>query len=508
MERNLHNDPFERFLKDSVEDFRMYPSRRVWTSLYNNLHPGKRWPSMPVSLLLICAIIFIGFSNTNETGRQASNNQAIFSSKKSSALLAANQSNAGSLSERSEQPSLLSKQKAGSNFQDTKNTGGLIQENQTTNADARAATANLKQPSVKSNGSTAANSRKRKKSYSEGQARVGLENTAATDYAATEKSKQDAPAFSNPVEQQPLSVRTISGDGRPEPGGFAAESPSAERKAPFIAKEKSLLLTQENDRPWIDDHAFYNRRKDRNANRLSYQMYITPSIGYRTFKKNSPDPVSSNNTATGNLAQDIPHGISHSPALNLEGGYSVLYSLGKTIRLKGGVQVNYSSYRINAQLLNHPMATSMYVNDPVTGQVGTVFMASSVANVQGGEQERRFSNSSFQLSVPIGADLRLAGNNRFQWFAGATIQPTYVLSGNAYMISADMKNYVFNANFLRNWNLNAGFETFITYRVNNMVTVNAGPQFRYQFRSSFNDRYTYDEKLYNLGIKLGIIQQF
>ena len=133
---------------------------------------------------------------------------------------------------------------------------------------------------------------------------------------------------------------------------------------------------------------------------------------------------------------------------------------------------------------------------------------STIANNQSEENARKYSNNSFQLSLPIGADIRLAGNNRFQWFAGATIQPTYVLSGNAFLLSSDMKNYVFDANFVRKWNLNAGFETLYPTKVNQAVMINAGPQFRYQFRSSYIDKYTYDVGMYNLGIKLGIVQQF
>ena len=65
MDRNLHDDYFERFLRESVEEFRMIPSRRVWTSLYNNLHPGKnglRWLFASFNILrgLYRFVSFIG----------------------------------------------------------------------------------------------------------------------------------------------------------------------------------------------------------------------------------------------------------------------------------------------------------------------------------------------------------------------------------------------------------------------------------------------------------------
>src|SRR5215212_9793352 len=65
MENNFYNDNFEQMLKDATENFRMYPSRRVWHSIYNDLHPGRRWPSLAVCLLLISSVLYMGVSNNN-----------------------------------------------------------------------------------------------------------------------------------------------------------------------------------------------------------------------------------------------------------------------------------------------------------------------------------------------------------------------------------------------------------------------------------------------------------
>src|SRR5215212_4300980 len=65
MENNFYNDNFEQMLKDATEDFRMYPSRRVWHSIYNDLHPGRRWPSLAVCLVLISSVLYMGVSNNN-----------------------------------------------------------------------------------------------------------------------------------------------------------------------------------------------------------------------------------------------------------------------------------------------------------------------------------------------------------------------------------------------------------------------------------------------------------
>src|SRR4051812_33640910 len=64
MENNFYRDHFEQLLKDTTDNFRMYPSRRVWHSIYNDLHPGKKWPSVAVLLLLMFSIMYIGVTNT------------------------------------------------------------------------------------------------------------------------------------------------------------------------------------------------------------------------------------------------------------------------------------------------------------------------------------------------------------------------------------------------------------------------------------------------------------
>ena len=66
MERRIYTDNFEQLLKEKSDEFRMYPSKRVWHSIYNDLHPGRRWPSIAMSMLLIIALLLIGYLNTGD----------------------------------------------------------------------------------------------------------------------------------------------------------------------------------------------------------------------------------------------------------------------------------------------------------------------------------------------------------------------------------------------------------------------------------------------------------
>src|SRR5881394_1626314 len=67
MERKFYTDNFEQLLKEKSDEFRMYPSKRVWHSIYNDLHPGRKWPSVAVSLVLIIALLMVGYWNNNNS---------------------------------------------------------------------------------------------------------------------------------------------------------------------------------------------------------------------------------------------------------------------------------------------------------------------------------------------------------------------------------------------------------------------------------------------------------
>ena len=105
--------------------------------------------------------------------------------------------------------------------------------------------------------------------------------------------------------------------------------------------------------------------------------------------------------------------------------------------------------------------------------------------------------------MPIGADLKLAGNENVQWNVGASIQPTFVIGGKNYLISSDKRNFVKEPSLLNRWNINAGFETFITFKSNGL-TWQIGPQFRTQLFSTNSKKYVIEERLLNYGFKVGV----
>src|SRR5665647_1148501 len=82
MERRFFMNDFEQSLKEHADEFKMIPSKRVWHGIYNDIHPGRRWPSVAMSLALIFTLVVIGHLNThNGSQAVASKNISLHSQK-------------------------------------------------------------------------------------------------------------------------------------------------------------------------------------------------------------------------------------------------------------------------------------------------------------------------------------------------------------------------------------------------------------------------------------------
>ncbi|MEO6488973.1 MAG: hypothetical protein ABIO04_03450 [Ferruginibacter sp.] len=468
MEKNFYPDNFEQLLKDTTNDFRMYPSKRVWHSIYNDLHPSRKWPSLAVCLLLISSIMYVGLSNRNDVSINAIGASKLpkeETTKLSTALSSTTSKPViAQFSNKSQKRNMLTDVKALS-------------------------------PSVTDQYNAAGNQ--------QGELTVKISNNAgilnADDRALAEK------IAGYKTDQNGTSLLALNGsstdhlinDSKTENG--------------LKKNQKPVVQSLAADKEWIEDYAFHNKPfSSKWRSRVTYQLYMTPSVGYRTLSKNTSynTVVSSSLVSTPAAGStDLESAVSQVAAVNMEVGGNILYSVTQRINLKLGVQFNYSNYNINAYDLKHPTVTTVMLNDLTSGYPLLVSKPTSLANIDG-IYNTKLNNNTYQLSLPIGADIKLAGKNNLNWFAGATIQPTYIMGGNAYLVSSDLKNYVDGNSMMRTWNLNAGVETFLSYKTKSGIILNAGPQFRYQVLSTLTPEYTYDEKLYNIGVKIGVITKF
>ncbi len=332
---------------------------------------------------------------------------------------------------------------------------------------------------------------------------VEISTTEKNVKAVTDEEKSVAPVefLLQPAADNPLAENNVP--------GAVTDNPSTKTAPTVETSTQQLKKAKTEDKVWMEDFAFHNKKNGNKwKTRFSTLVYLTPSVGYRILNKNNNfEPVNALLIRSSATSVDADDAISQQAALNLESGATAILDITRKLRIKAGVQFNYTNYISFAERLSHPTQTNVLLNDLETGNTMLFPFSTSYGN-QGSENRARLNNKTAQFSIPIGADYKLAGNDKFKWYIGATIQPTYVAGGTAYLVSSDYKHYVEVPSMLRTWNLNAGFESMVSYKTKGGSVINIGPQFRYQLLSTYSNRYTYTENLYNVGVKFGITRKF
>lgn len=288
--------------------------------------------------------------------------------------------------------------------------------------------------------------------------------------------------------------------------GPQINSPSKEQKAAqkIILHPKQKSETEVKTKiNWLQDFAPY-RIPLRKTNRISWQLAFSPTVNYRklTGSRNAKFLSSTSNIPVAlRIEGDIDNLVNHKPALGFELGTHGLLKLNNRITLKGGIQFNYSKYDIRAFRVPGEF-TTITLNSQSGVNSGTLVSYSNLSNF-GGTSVQDLKNQYYQLSLPVGFELRLFGSEKLQFNVASTIQPTYLINRNTYLITTDYKNYTKQPSLVRRWNVNAGAEAFIAYTRGD-VKWQVGPQFRYQLLSSYQNIYPIKEYLMEYGIKVGI----
>lgn len=460
MERRFFtDDSFEQFLRETTENFRMYPQRKVWYSIYNNLHPSKKWPSLSVLLLLISSVMFIGVSNKKHVIVVESKIAVPYITVENNT--ASNSTSSIQITESTQQPDQYASFKT-NDLNTVVMNEELIQSSAIVNTTQYFNLASSPRVAINVSSPTVRYYSDELSGNSLTSADIPTENIAATDVDLSDLNQLEA--ITDLTEED-------------------------------ITKEE---ITPEVKLP----------KKKKGDNRFAMHMYVTPSFGYRSMKSNehfnarTAMPMSL--VALPNQPQAT---MSHNAAMGIELGGGIYYNINKSLRLKAGLQLNFTNYRIHAYGLSHATMATVIMNGPDVNSPDLRSMQTQISNV-GGYEQITLNSNTFQMSIPVGADYLIAKNDRVKWYAGASVQPTYIAGGNAFMISADKNHYIADATILRKFNLNGALETFISYQPVNGVTVNVGPQLRYQFLSTYVKEYPMTENLYNIGIKLGITTRF
>ena len=550
MDRNLDIDDFERLLKDRSDEFKLYPTKRVWHSIYNNIHPGKKWPSIAMCITLISILMMVGFLNTSNTTTTApiagvTANQTItittstynplsetvlpnkniddnnFTLNNNSNPFGYSTSNNTNPFTAFNLTTPTSNNKNSSGYINNKLVDAATSSNENTVAfNNQIKTAKNTLPVKRANGvqidsypsNLIAERNASDKSFSDAQSKLIVseqKSVPLTLPAALVTENTNSLSIDASAEQHKI-VAIIPTD---ENGNTTIVTDNVENLKADIeyvksktvssnatllaitkkdAADKREIFLSDADKAWIENYALYNKPGAKKwAGKLGWQFYVTPSVVYRTLKNVIPSD------------QDINKEVVQHPSMGVEIGAGIIYPIFKGVKIKTGLQLNYTRYNTEAYENSHPVATSITLrNDEVPGQFYQAARTTPYSNY-GGITPIKLHNETYQLSIPMGVDFKIAGNDVVQWNVGTTIQPTFVFGGKSYLLSSDKRNFIKETSLLNRFNLNAGFETFISYKLNGF-TVQIGPEFRKQLFTTNSKTYTVQEKLTTYGIKFGI----
>ena len=244
------------------------------------------------------------------------------------------------------------------------------------------------------------------------------------------------------------------------------------------------------------------QHKKKNA-RVTWLFYATPTISSVYFNGKS---LKSKNLQSNNLSPIIinPNEVGNQMRYNARAGLNLgtemNYSLSKGWQLISGLQLSYTGYNILSHKV-HPSFAELVLRE---GDYGTVSKRYITYYGSGeGQDEITLHNNSVQLSLPVGVSRSVWQNNNVEISISATVEPLLVLHANAYMLSADGRNYVNDPDLMRQSNVSGQIGSTISFS-GDKVKWHIGPVIRYQVLSTFKNIYPVNEHLIDYGIRIGI----
>jgi len=439
MERNFNNE-FERFLKENADQYRMYPSAHVWKGVYSALHSRRKWFGLGMVLLLITgSLVTLLITHSSK--------QTVISNNKISELREQIPTNS---SIRSSEKTVTLTNPRNSSIKALTAGAPVISSGPIYNAPAE----NL----------------------------IGIK-----DYVNDNSVNNFSPPSYNITDE--LTDQDMAG------------TMSSHQMFDYSTTNK-LAVSRSFD--WTIESVLNSfNSSTKGHKKFSLQFNFTPTISYRKLSGNNSFLRSSSlqSSAPTSYAPlyDINSVVTHKPDMGLEFGVTEKYSVATNFRVKAGVQFNINRYDIKA--FNYPFEVARIA---LRGNSGVdSFYTMSTHRNYGGYKSDWLQNFYFEISMPIGIEVNLMGDDKVQFGVAGTIQPTYVLGDRAYLLSTDYKNYALVPWLIRRWNANTALETFVSYSTGKMKW-QVGPQVRYQLLSSFIDKYPVKENLFDFGLKVGI----
>jgi hypothetical protein len=562
-ESNFYSDEFEQLIRGKTEQYKMYPSENVWKAVHNSLHTKRKWFIGSMAILVTGILFFSGkelLSPSHPTSHKLAGTGAFSTDSFSTDQVRSGQTEDNSHANFVRLHPVNAAPASGRHLNAADLTitisHPVVSQPDLSELLSHAVRLPEEAPSlIESTGTPAVAMNKvsenpqsepglldswlvRNASENQSAHRTtdAPHNNAETLRETAGNSRETAEVTGSKETGHELDaddayvrgvIENLSAKGqhRIRAYGEVARNPSSRqgsvagkiKDSTGIAKASAGEIGEESDLSsvnWLHNYAVNTLPPGASRGRLFFQLILAPTINYRNLSGGVP---ASSKELGGPVATvrpgDVQSWVDRSPALGFEFGANVLYRVTRNLTLKGGLQFNYSRYKMLAYTTAQQQQQQQAANYR-TPYAYTVFVDSMAAQPPTPSQNSGFSgngvqatlyNDYYQLSAPLGLDLRVLGNERLQLNVGATLQPSYLLNTDSYLLSSDYANSTKMPSAFRRWNLSAGVEAFLSYQTG-PIRWQIGPEFHYQFFSNYlsSAPYPISENLKGYGIKLGI----
>ena len=449
MEKRNQLDAFEEFILDEVNEHKMYPSGRVWDNIRTEVQGNKSWPALTIIALTVLVALTVS---------------TFIATQKSA-------------------PVMLT-----SNRLKPKNTTNSIEKPFTTyhsSAQILASKTILKNQVIEASSPTPSR-------IMDIEPTITLSTANASNEIHINNTLDETESLTD-TKSESLEAANI------------VTSIDSLNKINNTSLLPALIHAQVNHNFELAASPTQVQKKKK----YSVQFYATPSASFRVLNDQKVKelvqpsliaiPINSPVVQTTTFNQ----AVRHRPDIGLELGFTFNYPVTKNLQFKTGLQLNIRQYQIDTYETGSNAATLALING---GRVQTVSVMSSYNN-NVGFRAAHLNNKVYQIALPIGLDYQLLRFKKFGIHTQASIQPTYNVNKNVYLLSTDYANYAAGNDFVRKWNINTSVGILFSYQKGNTVW-QLGPQIRYQSLPTYNNPYPIKENLIDYGFRIGWSKQF
>ncbi len=509
IDRRFDMMDFEQSLKDHADQFRLIPSKRIWNGIYNNLHPGSRWPSMTMGIVFILTLISIGYLNNSSkkttlhiasatiAGRESGNSKSTNSNSFDLGSNSGSGSDQQSLNEEDPEPGNSSEKLSIKEAGNEK----LNVQNALQTSSYRSSLIGTKDYSE--NGGLPSN-----------EVNVAKKDNRTTNYGfALDPDVQGILSEKNNISQDNLNSfvkadMAIMIDNNMDMFENSDNIIAAIALANQVHPSSGLQL---NSYSAINTHlqqpekTFSKKIPRRWNKKIKWIYYITPTISTTSFNGSDLTSSAFNYSPLVVFQRSTSNGMIYNAKPGFETGAKMTYALSKKWKLLTGLNLNYSDYNIVSNPI-HPTFATLTLKNMSTGALYSKNYITFYGDGQSYSQIG-LTNYSMQFSIPLGIEYQVWGNQKMQIDIASAVEPSVVLQSNSYIISSDKRNYVQDPDLMRKMNLGGNFGAFISFG-SSKIKWHIGPDLYYQLLSTYKNEYTGKEHLINYGIRIGLSKKY